>query len=277
MAWLPEVMKGIAEKIISDDWVERQSPDAMESYYVIGAAAYRNDLETNDYTDCFVLPRPEVGPLAEHVVRSQVAGSRRDDLKRERKRLERAGISATDIDRFIGGDAFALSALFGDPILQSFLEALRISRGLVSLDDEEARDVDAAREKICLREVVWKYGKIVDRWEQLDPLPFSDQQFEEASKAYLYGFYRASVVLSASTLEKHLKRAVGVYQFDTYKGLVEDAAVHLGADGAWIAQAKTVFRIRNTVVHDDHAPEHDEAGEVLSNTRGVLTSLLSVE
>jgi hypothetical protein len=206
-----------------------------------------------------------------------VAGSHRDDLKCERKRFERAGISAAAIDRFIAGDAYALLDLFGDPMLLRFLEALRISRVGVNLDTEEAKEVDAAREKLCLREFVRKYAKIVDRWEQLDALPFSDQQFEEASKAYLYGFYRASDVLSAAALEQHLKRAVGKDQLDGYSQLVDDAAVHLGMDGAWVAQAKRVFSARNKVVHSNYAPEHDEAGEVLSNARGVLTSILSVE
>lgn len=48
--------------------------------------------------------------------------------------------------------------------------------------------------------------KIVDRWEQLERLPFDDPQLEEASKAFLYGFYRASVVLCASAVETELKQ-----------------------------------------------------------------------
>ncbi|MGO9256708.1 MAG: hypothetical protein ACLQU1_10460 [Bryobacteraceae bacterium] len=112
-------------------------------------------------------------------------------------------------------------------LILPFLEALRVSVGEPTLDHEEAQEIAAAREKLCLREVVRKYAKIVARWEQLDPLPFYDLQFEEASKAYLYGFYRSRVVLSASALEKHLKRAAGVDELRGYPDLVEDAAVCL--------------------------------------------------
>lgn len=119
-------------------------------------------------------------------------------------------------------------------LVLSFLEALRVSLGATNLDYEEAREVAVVRGKLCLREVVRKYSKIVDKWEQLDPLPFDDPQLEEASKAYLYGFYRSSVVLSASALEKHLKRAAGNDKRREYWELVEDAAFRLGMNGAWI-------------------------------------------
>ncbi len=136
-------------------------------------------------------------------------------------------------------------------------------------------EVNAAREKLCLREVIRRYGKIVERWEQLDPLPFDDPQLEEASKAYLYGFYRASVVLSSSAVEKRLKRVANVDYFEHYEDLVEAAASCSAMSPVWKEQALLVFRTRTKVVHRDHAPSHDQAGEVLSNARDVLTKVLS--
>jgi hypothetical protein len=205
MPGLPKLMKSVAAKIIGDDWFENESPDGERSYYVIGADAYWDDVNTGgSYTMCIPRLGPQAGPLAKHVVGSQVAGGQREGhLKRERKRLEKAGASAGAIDRFIGGDAEALAGIFpatvpreeGLDLLLAFLEALRVSMGATELDQEEAREVDAAREKLCLHEVVQKYAKIVHKWEQLDSLPFDDPQLEEASKAYLYGFYRASIVL----------------------------------------------------------------------------------
>ena len=80
VAWLPEVVQDVTDKIIAGDWFEREAPDGSRSFYVIGAEAYWDDVKTSgSYTDCLALPGPEVGPLAEHVVRSQVAGSRRED------------------------------------------------------------------------------------------------------------------------------------------------------------------------------------------------------
>ena len=175
MAWLAEVMQDVAGRIIADDWFSRELLDGSQSYYVIGAKAYGDDLETGwSYTECCVQIGRKIGPLAEHVVRSQVAGSRRENyLKRERKRLERAGAPPEAIDRLIGGDLDGLAGLFPASLppekraelLVPFLEALRVSWGVVELDQEEAEEVDAARAKLCLREVVKKYGKIVDKWE----------------------------------------------------------------------------------------------------------------
>ena len=85
-----------------------------------------------------------------------------------------------------------------------------MSRAVVTeMDQEEAWEVDVVRQKLCLSEVATLYQKIVHKWEQLDRLTFSDPQLEEASRAYLYGCYRAAVVLSASALEKHLKHIEG--------------------------------------------------------------------
>jgi hypothetical protein len=284
MTVLPELMQCLADKIIADDWFESQSPDAAQSFYVIGAEAHWDDVKTRSYITCFVGPESKVEPLAEHEIGSQVAGSRPEEyLKRERRRLEQVGVSVAAIDRFIDAHTDALAGFFPESmpfaerldLLLPFVEAVRVSVGRTKLH-EEARGVGAAREKICLREVVRKYATIVDKWEQLDPLPFFDPQFEEASKAYLYGFYRSSVVLSASTLEKHLKRAARVDEFREYSDLVEDAAIHLGMGEAWVEQAKRVFRVRNLVVHDNHAPTHNEAGEVFRNARIVLVRILSV-
>jgi hypothetical protein len=57
----------------------------------------------------------------------------------------------------------------------------------IELDDDEAEEAGIAREKICLEQLTKKYSKIVDRWEQLERLPFDDPQLEEASRTFLYG------------------------------------------------------------------------------------------
>jgi len=104
------------------------------------------------------------------------------------------------------------------------------------------------REALLAR-VARKYGKIVDRWEQLDPLPFDDPQLEEASKAYLYGFYRSGVVLSASALEAVLSRPLVTKRNEatrTRRGRRGLIGYELGVNST----GKAVFRFRNRVVHD---------------------------
>jgi hypothetical protein len=64
MARLPELIYEVAERVIADDWLERKSPDGERSYYVIGADAYVDDLETDlSYSDRWVVPKPEIGLL----------------------------------------------------------------------------------------------------------------------------------------------------------------------------------------------------------------------
>lgn len=274
---LQVVMKDIADKLIADDWFEMCSPDGSGSYYVIGASEYDADVR-DDYT-LVVTSKTRPGPMGEHVMRSQVAGHHRDYLKDARRRLERSGISASAIDRFMTDDKDALPELFSrfgqdpEPVLD-FLEAFRISRGALDLDQKEEQQTDVVREKLCLREIIARFGKIVGRWERLERLPFEDEHLEEASRAYLYGFYRAAVTLSASSLEKHFRRLARVDWIDSYEDLITKAASAIGLGRTFQDQAKDVFRLRNKVVHEGHVPSHDESSEALFKARGLLAQIL---
>lgn len=91
MAGLPKLMQCVADKIIADDWFESESPDGSRSFYVIGADAYWDDVQTGGtYTTCLVGPGPKVGPLAEHVVRAQVAGGHREEYLKTREKAPAA-------------------------------------------------------------------------------------------------------------------------------------------------------------------------------------------
>lgn len=284
---LPAVMKDVAARLVADDWCLMKSKDGERSYYIIGVGDYdaqeAAQMSGADFAIRTTTARSHVGPLGEYVVRSQVARSQEDYLKGARRDLEQAGVLPSAIDRLLDnemnwGELFPESVPLEKrwTLLLNFLEALRVAQGVTELDQEDAREVDAARQKLCLHEIAAKYRKIVNKWEQLERLPFSDPQLEEASQAYLYGFYRAAVVLSASALEKHLKRIVG-QGWGSYGELVEEAAVCRGLGPAWIAQGQDVFRERNKVVHDDCKPSPDKAREVLGNARGVLRQILSGE
>jgi hypothetical protein len=68
-------------------------------------------------------------------------------------------------------------------LLSNFFQAARLSLSdaqSVELDSGEVEEASIAREKICLEQLTKKYSKIVDRWEQLERLPFDDPQLEEA-------------------------------------------------------------------------------------------------
>lgn len=284
---LPKVIVEIADKPIENDWFQMVSDDESRSYYVIGVEDYYAGLSGEaTYRGMVVNTTTGTGPLGEYITRSQVAGDHQY-LRRYRKRLEQAGGSRAAIDRFVVGDFSAFGDLNAEltdtnrQALVDFVQAFCLIRcreqgrlfRLDELDKEEVEEIDDRRAKLCLREIVTKYGKIVGRWEQLDALAFKDAQLEEASKTFLYGFYRASVVLCASALEQHLRRLADPKGQRTYTQLVEDAAANYGLGTVWIDQAKEVFKTRNQVVHENHAPSHDQAGQVLSNARHVLAQI----
>ena len=117
---------------------------------------------------------------------------------------------------------------------------------------------------------------MVNRLEQLQRISFHDAQLEEASRCYLYGFHRASIVLSASAQEAHLKRVTG--REDEYVGhtadLIKEALRREIIDNSLAEAARSVFKKRNKVVHENHDPSHDEAKEILALAKGVVSALL---
>ena len=52
-----------------------------------------------------------------------------------------------------------------------------------------------------LEEFAERYPKAVKRATTLEWLPFSDPQLREASRCYLYGFFRATVLIAVAALE----------------------------------------------------------------------------
>ena len=295
---LPTVLREIAQKLIAGDWFKMISDDEKSFYYVIGRQSHDAELSHQAAFNNMMLPggsaRAPIGPIGEFKMRSQVAGSHPDYLKQARERLYQSGAPPDLIDRAIANllgddDNDAVWAelrpykksnpQLGWDYFMGYLKAYRVrlhESGSVplQLDQDDELEVDADREKLCLQELVKKYGKIVDKWEQLDELPFEEPLLEEATKTYLYGFYRAAVMLSASALEHNLKGAIGAKSFDRYSDLVDDAAALIGLRGADITLAKEVFKIRNKVVHDNYEPKRAEAREALEKARSVLIEFL---
>ena len=166
-----------------------------------------------------ILTRP--GPFSQWAVRTQLADNKPADfLKGARKDIERAGVPPAAIDRYLAGEVddfsdwkFRREVSFDEHarLLTNFFQAVLLSFSdaqSFELDRDELEEASIEREKSCLKQLTNKYSKIVDRWEQLERLPVDDPQLEEASRTFLYGFYRASVVLCASAVETQLKLIV---------------------------------------------------------------------
>jgi len=78
MASVAGLVVDVAEKIIADDWLQYESHDGSRSYYVIGADAYWEHVGTGPEGAKTIRLVSWAGsqdrPLAEHAVRSQLAG-----------------------------------------------------------------------------------------------------------------------------------------------------------------------------------------------------------
>lgn len=99
-------------------------------------------------------------------------------------------------------------------------------------------------------------------------MPFDDAQLEEAPRTFLYGFYRASVVLCASAVETQLKRIVpSAPAVDGPFSLIQSGQTTKLITRDLADIAKDLFRFRNRVVHDNLEPSHDEAKERLGVAR----------
>jgi hypothetical protein len=143
----------------------------------------------------------------------------------------------------------------------------------IRLDADEQCEADISREKICLRELVGKYKKLIPRWEQLERLAFDDQSMEEASKAFLFGFYRACIALCAANVEAQVKRLCGPDQGQGAMDMIDSVERHghLGRDSA--KHARDLCRARIRILHDANAPTADKAKEMLVVARLLVTEL----
>jgi hypothetical protein len=184
----------------------------------------------------------------------QVAGNRPDYLEGARRELHRAGVSQEAIERSLSGDLDGLEDWhFREDVplqerarsFSNFFQAVRIS--LVA-----SEDIKLAPTK---------------------HVSFDDRSMEEASKAYLFGFYQASIALCASTVEIQLKRICGS---DKRLGALEmiervERKCAIGRDPA--DHCRELFKFRNRVLHDGRMPQADKAKEMLGVARLLVTEL----
>ena len=284
---LPIVVNEITETLLQDDWYRVSTEDGTRKYYVVGADDQGAELggEADFCRMEFPIPT-KPGPLSQWAVRKQLADNKPSHfLASARKNLEQAGVPPVAIDRFLAGaDDLSDWRFHSDlPIderarlVSNFLQADRLSSPhaqSIELDSAEALEADIAREKICLEQLTKKYSKIVDRWEQLEGVPFDDPQLEEASRTFLYGFHRASIVLCASAVETQLRRFARQpsdrpQAFDLIESAEREKLI--GPDIA--RYAKDLFSYRNRVAHEGVDPSHDKAKEILGLARMLVGKL----
>jgi len=174
--------------------------------------------------------------------------------------------------RFMTGNLDALNAL---------LEALRIDRirqRQIFLSDSDRPSIREALEMRFLVELAERFPKVVKRASEFDWLSFSDPRVREASRCYLYGFFRAAVLVSVSALEDRLQTLTGIQRLEDYDALVESAFGVAGACGPDRAKAlalKELFKFRNRIAHSGSEVTQEEAAHALDLVRETFESLAS--
>jgi hypothetical protein len=284
---LGDVICELVDRLVSDDWCRYSTKDGSRHYYEIGLEAAEARRSGNaDFRVLEFPAREPVSPLAEWYTRSQVAGKHPDYVQRARRRLESLGVPPAVIDGFEEGEFdfkgwhWNASATREQRIeaLHFLYQALKIppQEGTAAeMDDGGLNEVEVGRQKWYLNELARKFQRLVNEGSALDPLDFHDPQLEEASRCFLYGFYRATIVLSAAAVEKYLKEATGK-KSGTYPALVDFAlwSGKLGANEEFLAgPTKVLFEKRNDVVHNNWNPPEQEAGEILGVARKVVDHL----
>jgi hypothetical protein len=170
-----------------------------------------------------------------------------------------------------------------DGLFGEFVQALRVQEIRRTGGEPPEGAVDAGEQQLLfLREALTKVGKAVERSGGLEPLTFADPLLEEATRCFLYQFYRATVLLCSTALESRLKALFGDRDlFDEskvagkpyYKLLVREAVRLRFLPEECKGPADEVFVRRHIVAHDGKDPEMEAAQVVLDATRLALKAL----
>jgi hypothetical protein len=239
-----------------------------------------------------------VSPLREREVHAQVAATKSAEyyVRKAASRLENCGIDPTAIRGFMNGDLSSLAGQIGPPGTEQFaalselLQALVMAKGIEpddSLSEADRRlELNLAVQKVYLREICRLYERVVVRAAALESLAFSDPQLNEASRCYLYGFFRGTVILSASALETTLRSVIGpkgtarvnASREGFFERPVDEAVAgqhlgssqHIGGEPEIAVYSRMIFRKRNDVAHRNLDPTGRVAEEILNKTREVL-------
>ena len=307
---LTVAVQEVAAMLAADDWMRCATADDGSFYYIVGMKAHGNELADGSAHMSLTVPQGNpLSTLGEYQAHGQVAAQRSFDyyIRRAATRLESYGVDSRLLRNFINGDLKDPSFLqghLGSPGTESFrafsdlLQAMLLAKGQAPTATEAERrsDLSTAVQKLYLRELSQLYPSVVKRASSLDVLDFSDPQLNEASRCYLYGFFRGAVVLAASALETNLRAAIGDAGVDCVRGrqrsqsggnffgcLVDEAdargvlgkRIRPGQEAELVAYSREIFNRRNGVVHKGDDPTAMVAAELLGKAREVIEFIRS--
>lgn len=303
---LGPVLQEIASLLVADDWMRCATADDSSFYYIVGMTAHEAERSGGPDHMCLSVPHSApVSTLGEYQAHGQVAAPRSLDYytRRAASTLVASGVDRELLNRFINGSSSDLSFLHGFvgapgtdtfQALSDLLEAMVLAKGLepAATEAQKRAELATAVQKLYLRELSQLYPGVVERASVLEVLDFSDPQLNEASRCYLYGFFRGAVVLSASALESNLRLAIepsGVDRAERgarrnrgfFNLLVDEAEsqgllgsrVRPGEESPFVSYSRRIFEERTKVVHKNVVPRKELAEELLTKARQVVEHL----
>ena len=286
---LPAVAKEIVLALLDGDWTRYADDSGKHFYYIIGERDH--SIEVNDcraFGNMLVFRKYEPDAFENWYVQSALAEEPPVRLARARKRVVEAGVDPAFFDAVI--EAPDLCATLEELMPQfvrndnwdaliAVLEAVRIERTRqrhIFVSQSDRPGLHEALEARFLRELIERFPKVVKRAARFDWLPFSDPQLRESIRCYLYGFFRAAILVAVAALESRLKKIAGVERLDNYEMLVDsvfgDAGV-CGKDAASASALKDLFQFRNRVAHEGEEPKREDAEEALVLVRSTIETL----
>lgn len=274
--------------ILAGDW-QRYGASDGSSYYVVGDKAFWADLAEGNVGTVHSAPRAKSPawkprePLAEKYARELTASDQPEYRKDAFKRLKEAGVDRTRAAeaaaRLLSSDPDWAGGLESSEQVNAVAQFIEVAIADGAIPSASALPGEAdqylfALQRLYLYEAINKYRKLCRRIGRLAPLPFQDRQLEEATRCWLYGFYRAAIVLAAAALEHLLKTITDTVFSASFPALVEKAKKDGKICEPYSEQATEVYEKRNDVVHRGIDPRAEDAEEVLVKVRGIMSSIL---
>jgi hypothetical protein len=291
---LPAVVREIATALLEGDWTRYADGSGKHFYYVVRERDRSIELRGEPFNDTLGFEQAQPDAFEDWYIRAALAEEPPDRLAKARKRVASAGVDPQLFDAVIEASRSANSqAELGKVLdewqskfvtdrfdaLYAVLEALRIDRvkrEQIFVSEVDRPDIRRALDARFLQELVERYPKAVKRATAFDWLSFSDPQVREASRCYLYGFFRAAVLSAAAAVESRLKRIALLERFESYDILVDSVFGPNGVmehDHARATALKDLFKFRNRVAHDGKEPLSNEAARLLLLVRETFETL----
>ncbi len=291
---LIQVVRDVLGRVLGGDWT-RYSNEAGDSYYIIGGRAHEKELQEGRAFGPDLIPVPPTGSTSfeEWFVRAALAEEPEDRLKGARAKLKKVGGDPRQFDAAVlalqnahTSEAFDIlkewyqrfpahdrtAALF--ELLAAWrIEGTRKRRIFVS--EKDRPQLLEAFQRALVRELLERLSKAVARASAWDWLAVRDPLLREACRCYLYGFFRATVVMAAATVEFRLRAITGTpwKAEGFYKQLAHDAFGEIGIVDKHPATAEALadlFTLRNEIIHKGAEPSVARAREAIELAREIM-------